>query len=64
MRSNVEIKSLRPRIPTFGITLILIGLFWLARDLGYIPKEIPIWPFVLILIGLYFILRKPWFESW
>ena len=66
MRKEFKVNKLRarPNISAFGIILVLIGLFWLARDLGYVPKWVPIWPFVLIIIGLYLILRKPWFEFW
>ena len=66
MKSNVKVKRIKtkPYISPLGVTLVLIGLFWLARDLGYIAKWVPIWPFVVILIGMYLILRKPWFECW
>ncbi|OGM02118.1 hypothetical protein A3K72_04050 [Candidatus Woesearchaeota archaeon RBG_13_36_6] len=66
MERDIKVKRVRtrPQISLLGVFLVLIGLFWLARDMGYIPKWIPIWPFLLILVGLYFILRKPWFEFW
>ncbi len=37
----------------FGFILILIGILWLARDMGWIP-DIPLWPVFLIIIGICF----------
>ncbi|MBI5389111.1 hypothetical protein HZB01_01895 [Candidatus Woesearchaeota archaeon] len=37
----------------FPLFLILIGLFWLARNQGWIPQTISIWPVILIVFGLW-----------
>ena len=31
----------------FALFLLLVGLFWLARDMGYLAS-LPFWPLVLI----------------
>lgn len=41
----------------FGIFLVLVGLLWLAKDLGYIPS-VPFWPLVVILLGLFIVAKK------
>ena len=41
----------------FGLFVLLIGIFWLFRDLGYIPK-VPLWPIIFISVGLFLILKK------
>jgi len=38
----------------FGIFLIVIGLFWFARDLGFIPP-ISVWSVVAIGFGVWII---------
>lgn len=35
------------------ITLILFGLLWLAKNLGYLDRDIPWFPLILIIVGLY-----------
>jgi len=41
----------------FGLIVILLGLAWLARDMGWLPS-IPLWPLLLIILGLWIILRR------
>lgn len=38
----------------FGIFLIVVGVFWFARDLGYIPP-VSVWSVVAIGFGLWII---------
>jgi hypothetical protein len=40
-----------------GLFLILLGLFFLARELGIIPKNLPWWPIVLIFAGLFLLFK-------
>lgn len=38
-----------------GLILILVGGFYLAKDMGWIPQNFPFWPLILIFLGLVFI---------
>jgi len=44
-------------IPIFGLFLIVIGGYFLARDLGWIAGNISFWPAVALLFGIYFVAR-------
>jgi|GEM_PF-1763040 len=39
------------------LTLLAIGGFMLARDLGYLPRRFALWPVVVIAIGLSLVLE-------
>ncbi len=41
-----------------GIILLLIGIAWLLRDIGYIPSNISMWAIFFIVIGLWWILSR------
>ena len=41
----------------FGLFLLLVGVVWLLRDMGYIP-ELPIAPLVIIFFSLFILLKK------
>jgi len=41
---------------TFGVILILFGLFFLLGQIGTVPGFI--WPLILIAAGLYYLLRR------
>ncbi len=41
----------------FGLFILIVGVFWLLRDMGYIPN-FPLWPAILIFFGLFVILQK------
>jgi len=40
-----------------GVFLVIIGVYLLATQMGWIPRDIPFWPIILIIIGIY-LLRK------
>jgi len=42
----------------FGVLLLVVGGFFLARDLGWVSSDISFWPVVLVALGLYFIARR------
>lgn len=42
----------------FAIFLILLGAFFIARDLDWIPTDVSIWPILLLGLGLYFLLKR------
>jgi fatty acid desaturase len=41
----------------FGLFLLVVGVFWLLKDLGYVPS-LPFWPLVLIFFALLLILTR------
>lgn len=49
----------RPGMPSifWGVVLILIGLIWLAGNLGLIAADIPWVPLGMIVVGVYLILK-------
>lgn len=42
----------------WGVLLLVLGVWYLARDLGYISVSVSIWPVLLILMGLWLLLRR------
>ncbi len=63
-KSGIEKKlrrSRRNRGDTFfwGVILIAIGTFWIARNLGWFVWRIEFWPSALIILGLYILIRNP-----
>ena len=42
----------------FGILLIVVGFFLLAKEMGWISLRFPIWPILLIILGFYLLLPK------
>lgn len=57
MRKQTSIKRSKTCEPcsgkSFAFFLILVGIWWLAEDLGWFNFGISIWPFVVIFFGLY-----------
>lgn len=45
------------KISTLGMLLLVIGVYYLGKNLGWWP-EVPFWPLVLIIAGLYLVLKK------
>jgi len=41
----------------FALFLLIVGLFWLLKDLGYI-QSLPFWPLVVIFFALFLLLSK------
>lgn len=41
----------------FALIILVIGLFWLGRDLGYINTNVSIWAVLFIVLGLYWLLK-------
>ena len=40
----------------FGLIIILIGLYMLAKDMGWIQTNIGFWTIVFLVVGLSFVL--------
>ncbi|MAF36831.1 hypothetical protein CL622_06970 [archaeon] len=43
---------------TLGIILIIVGFFYVLRELGLISSRLSIWPVILVLFGLYLIFKR------
>ena len=43
-----------------ALILLVIGLFWLGKDMGWIDVKISIWPILLIVLALYWIVKAVW----
>ena len=41
-----------------GVIILLIGIAWLLKDLGYIPSSVSVWAIFFIVIGIWWILSK------
>ncbi len=41
----------------FGTLLLVIGIYFLAQDQGWISSSLSFWPVVIISLGAYFIVR-------
>jgi len=42
----------------WGLFLIVFGLYFLARDLGWVTIDFPLWQIVLIAFGVYLLLPR------
>ena len=50
----------RGALPIGALVLILIGVFWLAQEYGWVPSSIEIWPIALIVIGIALLVNNYW----
>lgn len=41
-----------------GLVLVIIGIVWLGKDMGWIPASLPLLPIILIAVGIILALRK------
>jgi hypothetical protein len=39
------------------LLVLVIGLYWLAKELGYFQTTISIWPIIFIVFGIYWIIK-------
>lgn len=55
-----DIKYWAYKGPGFGlpIALILIGLFFLGKDIGWFEVEVSFWPILLIAIGAWLLVNR------
>jgi hypothetical protein len=42
----------------WGFVLLLIGVWFLARDMGWISSRVSFWTVVLIILGLWMLLKR------
>jgi len=41
-----------------GIICLVLGVYFPAKDLGWIPSNVPFWPLVLIILGVFLLLPR------
>ena len=41
----------------FPLIVLVIGLFWLGKDMGWIKTNISFWAVLLIVLGVYWLLK-------
>ncbi len=41
----------------WGFSLIVVGSFWLSRNMGWLDWDLPFWPLVIIALGLFILFR-------
>lgn len=41
-----------------ALMIILIGLYWLAKDMGWIQPQISTWAVIFIVIGTYWLVKS------
>ena len=42
----------------WGILFLVLGLWFLAKNLDYIPFDFSIWPIILIILGIWMIIKR------
>ncbi len=42
----------------FGLFLLLLGTYFIGKELGWFSIKIPIWPIILIVAGMWMILSN------
>ena len=47
-----------PPVSGLGLILVLVGVVWLGKEMGWIPENLPLLPITLIIIGLILMFRK------
>lgn len=43
---------------TFALLILLIGLYWLAKDMGWIQPQVSVWAIIFIIVGAYWFLKS------
>lgn len=43
---------------SIALLILLIGLYWLAKDMGWIQPQVSIWAIIFIVVGLYWFLKS------
>jgi len=45
-------------ISSLGLLLLLIGLYWLAKDMGWIQPQVSTWAVIFIIVGAYWFIKS------
>lgn len=43
---------------TTALLILMIGLYWLAKDMGWIRPNISMWAIIFIIVGLYWFIKS------
>lgn len=43
---------------SFALFILLIGMYWLARDMGWIQPQVSNWAIIFIILGLYWFIKS------
>lgn len=43
---------------SLALLILLIGLYWLAKDMGWIQPQISIWALIFIIVGAYWFIKS------
>ncbi len=43
---------------SLGLLLLIIGFYWLARDIGWITTPVSTWSLIFIMLGLWLIVSR------
>lgn len=50
---NILVKKIMPKKVFWPITLVIMGLIFMASNMGYLPKAFwNLWPLILVIVGL------------
>ena len=47
-----------------ALILLVVGVFWLGKDMGWIDVEISVWPILLIVLSAYWIIKGLFFKNY
>jgi|TARA_Y100000034_G_scaffold126531_1_gene177900 hypothetical protein len=42
----------------WGLLVLALGLWFLAKDLGWVSLNVSIWPVILIILGVWMLLKR------
>ncbi len=43
---------------SLALLIFLIGLYWLAKDMGWVKPQVSIWAIIFIIAGLYWFVKS------
>jgi len=57
--SNMHVKTYRfTGGSSIALLILLIGFYWLAKDMGWIRPEVSVWAIIFIIVGLYWFVKS------
>ena len=56
--SKVHSYRFCSRGSTFALLILLLGLYWFAKDMGWIQPQVSVWAVIFIIIGGYWFLKS------
>jgi hypothetical protein len=52
------LRRKKPEFPTLAIILLVLSIFWLLADLGYLTINVPWVPVILIIVAIGMIINR------